>query len=103
MLTLFPIGGMVGFTDGVSQRSARVPTEEDLVYEGEWNKKPIRYTIPRGYAIGMSSALMNHDETIFRDSYEFQPDRWLDPKQRKELDHASLGFGKGSRSCLGMK
>lgn len=90
-------------TYGVSGRTARIPTEEDLIYPGEWNKKPIRYSVPRGFAIGMSSVLVHHNEEVFPQSNEFQPDRWLraDAQTRKAMDGAMLNFSKGSRACLG--
>ncbi|KAI0839693.1 cytochrome P450 [Hypoxylon sp. FL0890] len=87
---------------GVSARSPRVPTEEDLVYRGEWQKKPVEYVIPRGYAIGMSSVIAHHDESVFPDSHSFIPERWLDVNNRKSLDRGLFSFSKGSRSCLGM-
>jgi len=90
---------------GVSSRTARIPTEEDLIYQGEWNKKPIEYVIPRGYAIGMSAIITHHDEYAFPDSYSFIPERWLDEnkQRRKDVERSMLAFSKGSRSCLGMK
>lgn len=90
---------------GVSARTARVPTEENLVFKGEWNKRPIEYIIPQGYAIGMSSAVTHHDEKAFPNSYEFIPERWLDENnnRRKDVERSMLAFSKGSRSCLGMK
>ncbi|KAM0554806.1 hypothetical protein ACHAPJ_006539 [Fusarium lateritium] len=90
---------------GVSSRTARVPTSEDLVYQGEFNKKPVTLTLPRSYAIGMSSAISHHDEAVFPDSYAFVPERWLDEdkKFRKDLERSMLGFSKGSRGCLGKK
>ncbi|OTA59664.1 cytochrome P450 [Hypoxylon sp. EC38] len=87
---------------GVSARSPRVATDEDLVYRGEWQKKPVEYVIPRGYAIGMSSVIAHHDETVFPDSNSFIPERWLDADTRKTLDRGMFAFSKGSRSCLGM-
>ncbi|KAK1997559.1 cytochrome P450 [Colletotrichum falcatum] len=89
---------------GVSARTARVPTEEDLVYRGEFAKRPVEYVIPRGYAVGMSSAITHHDESVFPDSYRFVPERWLDEnnQRRRDLDKGMLAFSKGSRSCLGM-
>lgn len=89
--------------DGVSLRTARIPTGEDLVYKGYWNRRPIRYIIPSGYAVGMSTAITNHNEELFPRSHEFVSERWLDSDRRKELDHGHLAFGKGSRACLGMK
>lgn len=96
---------------GVSARTARVPTGEDLLYRGEWTPEgrsapvSVEYVIPRGYAIGMSSPISHHDEAVWPDSHSFIPERWLDNdmKRRKELERCLLSFSKGSRSCLGMK
>ncbi|KAI0111592.1 cytochrome P450 [Daldinia grandis] len=95
---------------GVSGRTARVAPEEDLVYRGEWKPEgskesvPLAYIIPRGNAIGMSTALVHHDETLFPNSYEFIPERWLDDdlEKRREIEQHILSFGKGSRMCFGM-
>ncbi|RDW81033.1 cytochrome P450 [Aspergillus mulundensis] len=89
---------------GVASRTARVPTDEDLVYRGEWEPEGIHYVIPRGSAIGMSSAVTHHDERVFPDSHSFIPERWLDEKgqRRKELDRTLLSFSKGSRGCVGI-
>lgn len=96
---------------GVSARTARVATEEDLVYEGEFNKRSITYTIPRGYAIGMSAGITHHNEEVFHDSYAFVPERWLIETapgsgaygRNKEVEKGMFAFSKGSRGCLGMK
>lgn len=76
---------------GASGRSARIATEEDLVYRGKWQEKSIQHVIPRGYAIGMSAFVSHHDESLFPESHKFQPDRWLDLQRRKELDRGFLG------------
>lgn len=86
---------------GVSSRTARIATEEDLVYRGEWNKKDVEYVIPRGYGIGMSTVITHHAETIFPDSHRFLPERWLDDQNR--LEKGFMAFGKGSRRCLASK
>lgn len=90
---------------GVSARTARVPTQESLLYRGEWNKKSVEYIIPRGYAIGMSAALTHHDESVFPDSDSFIPERWLDEnnERRKDVEKGMMAFSKGSRACIGMK
>lgn len=96
---------------GVSGRTSRIATEEDLIYSGDWARseggdpETVQYVIPSGYAIGMSSAIIHHQEDIFPDSHEFIPERWLDEKlqRRKDLERALLTFSKGSRSCIGMK
>ena len=96
---------------GLASRTSRIPTTEDLVYRGEWTPKDsqistkVEYVIPRGYAIGMSSVITHHDESVFIDSHSFLPERWLDEnnQHRKELDRALLAFSKGSRGCIGIK
>jgi cytochrome P450 len=55
----------------VSSRSARTSTQEDLVYRGEWNKKPMELVLFRASAICMSAAITHHDESIFPDSHSF--------------------------------
>ncbi|KAJ8111309.1 hypothetical protein OPT61_g6064 [Boeremia exigua] len=89
---------------GVSARTARVPTEENLIFRGEWNKRSVEYVIPQGYAVGMSAAITHHNEKAFPDSYAFIPERWLDEnnQRRKDVERSMLAFSKGSRSCLGM-
>lgn len=96
---------------GVASRTSRIPTSEDLVYRGVWTpegsttSQKIECIIPRGYAIGMSSVIMHHDESVFPDSHSFLPERWLGEKnqRRKDLDRSLLAFSKGSRACIGMK
>ncbi|KAJ4390102.1 hypothetical protein N0V93_007575 [Gnomoniopsis smithogilvyi] len=83
---------------GVSSRTARIATEEDLVYRGEWNKKDVEYIIPRGYGVGMSTVVTHHNESIFPDSHRFLPERWLDDQNKP--DKGLMAFGKGSRRCL---
>jgi cytochrome P450 len=52
----------------------------------------------------MTSILMHHNETIFPDSYNFNPQRWLDqPDGGKALERYLVTFGKGSRQCIGIK
>lgn len=51
----------------------------------------------------MTSVFMHHNETIFPDSYEFIPERWMDLEQRKHLEKYMVAFTKGSRQCIGMK
>lgn len=89
---------------GVSGRTARVATQEDLVYRGTFDKNPVEYVIPRGYAVGMSAAIAHHDENVYPESYEFIPERWLDGNSKKrDAERASLSFSKGSRSCPGKR
>ena len=90
---------------GVSSRSARIPTQEDLIYRGEHNKKPVEIVLPRGYGVGMSAAIAHHDESIYPDSHAFIPERWLDSNNqiRKECEKGMMAFSKGSRACIGQK
>jgi cytochrome P450 len=93
------------FSYGVASRLPRVAPDETLVYEGMFGGKPVRYTIPPGTAIGMSSVIMHGNKDIFPNPDEFRPERWIneDGTRRKDLDAYLLTFGKGSRICLGIK
>jgi hypothetical protein len=101
----------IRLTYSVSSRSPRAATEEDLVYRGTWippnTTKFVRvnHVIPRGYAIGMSSSIMHHNEEIFPDSSEFIPGRWMteDGNRKSDLDKHIMSFSKGSRQCIGIK
>jgi cytochrome P450 len=71
--------------------------------------KPLQYgewTIPARTPISMTIPFLNHDEEIFPNSTSFVPERWLDSPKAKNgssLDRYFVGFGKGTRSCLGIK
>jgi cytochrome P450 len=47
----------------------------------------------------MTSVLIHHDESIFPDSHEFRPERWI---ENPRLDRYLVSFSKGSRQCLGI-
>lgn len=57
------------------------------------------WSIPPGTAVSMTGALMHHDESIFPDSKEFKPERWV---ENKGLDRYLTSFSAGSRACLGI-
>ncbi|KAL3473218.1 cytochrome P450 [Aspergillus californicus] len=79
---------------GVTARLPRIAPNNALTYK-DW-------TIPPGTPVSMSCLLMHHDESVFPDSYRFNPERWLDPTERKRLEKYMVAFSKGSRQCIGM-
>ena len=83
---------------GVSERQPRIATQEDLVYQD--NKAGKTWMIPRGTPIMQSAYLHHTNPDIFPDPFVFKPQRWIeDPKLSRYL----MAFGRGSRSCVGMK
>lgn len=86
---------------GISQRSARIAREEELVYSSKDGQ--IRWVVPRGTPIGMSSIIQHSNEELFPNPKEFIAERWLDKDGRPDyvLEKSLLSFGKGSRICLG--
>lgn len=63
------------------------------------------WVIPAGTPISMTIVDMNHDESIFPNSFEFRPERWLNnptTHNGNSLEKYFVGFGKGPRSCLGL-
>ncbi|KAH9909477.1 cytochrome P450 [Xylariomycetidae sp. FL2044] len=90
---------------GVSSRMPRVPRDEHLLYRGEVSGRgKVEYVIPKGTPIGMSPAIMHHNEDVFPNSHEFMPERWLDQEglRRPNMEKALLSFSRGSRQCLGI-
>ncbi|KAL2862513.1 cytochrome P450 [Aspergillus lucknowensis] len=79
---------------GVTARLPRIAPYNALKYK-DW-------TIPPGTPVSMSCLLMHHNESIFPDSYRFNPERWTDPAERKRLEKYMVAFSKGSRQCIGM-
>ncbi|KAI1110471.1 cytochrome P450 [Nemania sp. NC0429] len=84
---------------GNSTPHFRVDPEQPLAYTDKTSGKT--WVIPAGTSVGMTSVLLHHDEANFPDSYRFLPERWLG-EEGKKLDRYMVGFGKGSRVCLGM-
>lgn len=82
---------------GITSRLPRV-ARHDLKYK-DW-------VIPTGTPVSMTIVDMNHDEDIFPQSYSFLPERWLNnptTANGPSLERYFIGFGKGSRSCIGLK
>jgi len=79
--------------------SARNPRRHD---------RPLQYrqwTIPAGSIVAMTIVDVHHDPAVFPDPQSFVPERWLDdPKANGvPLERYLVAFGKGPRSCLGVK
>lgn len=85
---------------GISTRNQRIAPEEDIVFTDYATGR--KWTIPRGTPTGMSTSLIHHDESIFPNSHEFIPERWVDRKERERLGKYMVSFGRGTRSCLGI-
>ena len=49
----------------------------------------------------MDSYSLHHDESIYPDSHEFKPERWLDATPDMERFLAS--FSNGTRQCIAIK
>lgn len=79
---------------GVATRLARISPDRDLSYK-EWR-------IPAGTPVSMTVLLMHLDEKIYPDPLRFNPDRWMDPDDRRRLERTFAPFQKGTRSCLGL-
>ncbi|RDW83579.1 cytochrome P450 [Aspergillus mulundensis] len=80
---------------GVTARLPRIAPYNALAYK-DW-------TIPPGTPVSMSCLLMHHDESVFPDSYRFNPERWVEPAERKRLEKYMVAFSRGSRMCIGMQ
>ncbi|OBT77934.1 hypothetical protein VF21_04356 [Pseudogymnoascus sp. 05NY08] len=88
-------------TYGVAGRLARIPDEPLFFTDRRTGKE---WVVPRGTPVGMSVAQLHHDESIFPDSHQWIPERWLNSngELNQGLDKYLLSFTRGSRQCLGM-
>ncbi|EXJ95644.1 hypothetical protein A1O1_00766 [Capronia coronata CBS 617.96] len=70
--------------------------------------KPLTYkdwVIPPRTPVSMTIVDVSDDEDIFPAAHEFRPERWIGSPKTKDgssLERYFVGFGKGSRSCLGI-
>lgn len=82
---------------GVLQRIPRIH-DHDITYGN--------FVIPKGTIISMNTYDVSHDETIFPNSFEYRPERWLgNPRSPdgRRLSRYMVAFGRGTRSCVGMQ
>ncbi len=80
---------------GVSSRLQRIAPDETLIFND--GKKD--WHIPPGTPVSMTSVLIHHDESVFPNSREFLPERWI---QSPHLDKYLVSFSKGTRQCIGI-
>ncbi|KAH9905239.1 cytochrome P450 oxidoreductase [Xylariomycetidae sp. FL2044] len=59
--------------------------------------------IPQGYRVGMNSAVVHFDTSIFGlDASQFRPSRWLESVEKSSrMEQHMLHFGAGTRTCIG--
>jgi len=81
---------------GIASRMARIAPDRDLVYD--------KWRIPAGTPVGMTALLLHLDEEVYGpDPWEFEPERWMDPEFRKNVEGRSFApFSRGTRNCMGM-
>lgn len=87
----------VRLSHGVSARLPRV-ANTTTTYQ--------MWTIPAATPVSMTIGDVHFDEAIYPNPKEFLPERWLDNPRAPDgfsLDHYFVSFGKGPRSCLGIK
>ena len=84
---------------GNSTPHFRYDPDQALVYKDSTTGKS--WVIPPKTSVGMTSVLLHHNELHFPNSNKFDPERWLGDEGKK-LDKYMVGFGKGSRICLGL-
>ena len=70
----------------------RTPAEGTNIM-GEW--------IAGNTTVSMTAEAAHHDPSVFSAPHEFQPERWMDPEQRRKLESNFIPFSKGGRGCLG--
>ncbi|XP_041057178.1 cytochrome P450 27C1-like [Carcharodon carcharias] len=71
-------------------------TQEDMIVGG--------YFIPSGTQLALCHYTTSHDSEVFKESEEFQPQRWLRKTDMDRVDNfGAIPFGYGVRSCVGRR
>ncbi|KAJ5427840.1 hypothetical protein N7491_008282, partial [Penicillium cf. griseofulvum] len=83
---------------GVINRQMRVPASQPVIYQDK-NGSGRKYVVPAGFLVSISPLCLRLNPDVYKDPYEFHPQRWIDNPQ---LARAFLGFSRGTRSCVGM-
>ncbi|KAF6834741.1 Trichodiene oxygenase 7 [Colletotrichum musicola] len=78
---------------GASSRMPRIATDENLIYRN--------WVIPAGTPVMQSMYLHHTNPRIFPQPFVFLPQRWIEKPELKS--RYFLAWGRGSRSCVGMK
>lgn len=60
-------------------------------------------TIPKGMSVFSSVNEIHHDEEVFPNPYEFQPERFLPENRTPAMAWSWQPFGAGPRNCIGMR
>ncbi|KAL7787160.1 cytochrome P450 [Trichoderma ceciliae] len=82
---------------GVMHRQVRVCPENTIVYRDK--SSGAEYSLPPGTCYSISPLTSHMNPKVFKDPYEFRPQRWID---NPEISRAFMGFSRGSRGCVGM-
>lgn len=93
-------------TFGACQEALRLePTAPFLFLEPLGDEVIDGVYIPKGTTVVVLLAAGNHDETLFKDSNQFNPGRWpaFSTEQKKQSAVALAPFGGGPRLCPGMQ
>lgn len=92
------VNEVVRLHPGVMNRQMRVPQHEPVVYRNDKVNSGREYVVPPGFLVSVSPLCMHMNPVVFKNPYEFRPQRWIDDPK---LARAFLGFSRGTRSCLG--
>ena len=80
---------------GVATRLARIAPDRDVMFGS--------LVIPAGTPVGMTTLLMHHNENLYPNPRDFDPERWIDPASRRRLDKVYAPFSRGTMNCLRMQ
>ncbi len=58
-------------------------------------------TLEKGAQILILLHALHHDEGFWKDPFDFNPERWLDPEQTRRTDGHYVPFLYGRRKCIG--
>ncbi|KAI9046204.1 cytochrome p450 [Aspergillus affinis] len=82
---------------GVMSRQMRIFPEVPILYTNP--KTGTQYSVPPGTVYSMSPMDVHMNPQCFQHPHTFRPERWI---ENPKLSRYFIGFGRGSRNCLGI-
>ena len=90
------ISEVIRLHPGAMHRQVRVCPDDAITYVAK--ARGVEYLVRPGTVYAISPLTSHMNGSVFKDPYEFIPERWLD---NPEISKAFMGFSRGTRGCVG--
>ncbi|KAE8365518.1 cytochrome P450 [Aspergillus caelatus] len=91
------INEVIRLHPGAMHRQIRVCPNDPIIYIDR--ARGVEHVVPPGTVYAISPLTSHMNGNVFKDPYEFIPERWID---HPEISKAFMGFSRGTRACVGI-